>query len=202
MREYGRHGEPCNWLQDCVKHVCTGRQRLCLASALHLPDRTRETVFLEFSPSRNRFPPTVLVIPKDCFSKMPLSRWTTHLPVTCSYQCSIRGCSNQILGDLTLRIRTERVRSTIAPTWKLRFYVENKPQMLFGFRSPVPYGYPAPGRSFLHEFFLAFEALLLLKGKLSVCSSRMHHHDRVCQSNEPNARTRRSKTPPGVGSKI
>ena len=46
--------------------------------------------------------------------------------------------------------------------------------MLFDFRSPLPYGYPAPGRSFLHEF-LAFEAPLLLKGKLSVCSSRMHH---------------------------
>ena len=46
--------------------------------------------------------------------------------------------------------------------------------MLFDFRSPLPYGYPAPGRSFLHEF-LAFEAPLLLTGKLSVCSSRMHH---------------------------
>ena len=43
-----------------------------------------------------------------------------------------------------------------ASTWKFRFYVENKPQTLFDFRYPVPYGYPAPGRSFLHEFFLAF----------------------------------------------
>ena len=67
MREYGRHGEPCNGSQDCVKHACIGRQRLSLASALLLPDRTRETVLLEFPSSRNRFPSTVLVMPKDCF---------------------------------------------------------------------------------------------------------------------------------------
>ena len=67
MREYGRHGEPCNWSQDCVKHACIGRQRLSLASALLLPDRTRETVLLEFPSSRNRFPSIVLVMPKDCF---------------------------------------------------------------------------------------------------------------------------------------
>ena len=201
MREYGRHGEPCNWSQDCVKHACTGRQRLSLASALLSRDRTRETVLLEFPSSRNRFPSTVLVMPKDCFSKSPLSRWTTHLPVTCwyttKYQCSIRGCSKQILGYLALRIQTERVRST-AHTCKLRFYIENKPQKLFDFRSALPYGYPSPEVS-CTNLFLAFEALLLHKGKLSVCSSRMHH---VYQSNKPNARTRRRKTPWGVGSKI
>ena len=119
------------------QHACSGRQRLSLATALHLPDRTRATVLLGFSPSRNRFPSTVLVIPKD-------------------YQRPSRGCSKQILGDLTLRIRTERVRSTIARTCKFRFYIENKAQMLFDFRSPLPYRYPAPGRSFLHEFFSCF----------------------------------------------
>ena len=85
MREYGRHGEPCIWSQDSVEHACTARQRLSLASALLLPDRTRETVLLEFPSSRKRFPSTVLVMAKDWFSKIPLSRWTTHLPVTCWY---------------------------------------------------------------------------------------------------------------------
>ena len=63
--------------------------------------------------------------------------------------------------------------------------------MLFDFRSPLPYGTGTRPQAEVScmNFFLAFEALLLLKGKLSVCSSRMHH---VCQSNEPNARTRRS----------
>ena len=90
MREYGRQGEPCNWSQDCVKHACIGRQRLSLASALLLPDRTRETILLEFPSSRNRFPSTVLVMPKDCFSKIPLSLWTTHiLPVTCWYTSAL-----------------------------------------------------------------------------------------------------------------
>ena len=89
MREYGRHGEPCNWSEDCVKHACTGRQRLSLASALLSRDRTRETVLLEFPSSRNRFPSTVLVMPKDCFSKSPLSSWTTHLPVTCWYTSAL-----------------------------------------------------------------------------------------------------------------
>ena len=46
-------------------------QSLSLASALHLPDRTRETVLLEFPSSRNPFPSTVLVRPKDCFSDAP-----------------------------------------------------------------------------------------------------------------------------------
>ena len=93
MREYGRHGEPCNWSQVSVKHACTARQRFSLASALllphKLPDRTRETVLLEFPSSRNRFPSTVLVMPKDCFSKFPLSRWTTHLPVACWYTSAL-----------------------------------------------------------------------------------------------------------------
>ena len=91
MREYGRHGEPCNWSQDSVKHACTARQRLSLASALLLPDRTRETrtVLLEFPSSRNRFPSTVLVMPKACFSKIPVSRWTTHLPITCWYTSAL-----------------------------------------------------------------------------------------------------------------
>ena len=197
MREYGRQGEPCNWSQDCVEHVCTGRQRLSLASALHLPDRTRETVFLEFSPSRNRFPSTVLVIPKDCFSKMPLSRrWTTHLPVTCSYTSAlfetnlgrshpknsnwegkIHNCAHVKVSVLCWEQATDAVWLQISRALRVS----------------------GPRQKFLAWIFLAFEALLLLKGKLSVCSSRMHH---VCQSNEPNARTRRSKTPWGVGSKI
>ena len=166
MREYGRHGEPCNGSQDCVKHACIGRERLPLASALLLPDRTRETVLLEFPSSRNRFPSTVLVMPKDCFfqdSTQSLNHsLSRHLLV---YQCSIRGCSKQILGDLTLRIPTERIIST-ALTCKLRFYIE-KPQRQFDFRSALPYGYPSPEVSCLN-FFLAFEALLLHKGKLSV----------------------------------
>ena len=96
MREYGRHEEPCNWSQDSVKHACTARQRLSLASALLLPDRTRETVLLEFPSSRNRFPSTVLVMPKYCFSKIPLSRWTTHLPVTCWYTSALfEGATNK-----------------------------------------------------------------------------------------------------------
>ena len=174
-REYGRHGEPCNWSQDCVKHAYTGRQRLSLASALLLPDRTRETVLLDFPSSRNRFSSTFLVMPKDCFPKIPLCRWTTHLHVTCWYQCSIRGCSKQILGDLTLKIPTERVSSTARTCkLKLRFYIENKPEKLFDFRSALPYGYPSSEVSCMN-FVLAFEALLLHKGKLSVCSSRMHH---------------------------
>ena len=89
MREYGRRGEPCNWSQACVKHACIGRQRLSLASALLLPDRTREMVLWEFPSSRNRFPSTVLVMPKDCFSKIPLSLWTTHLHVTCWYTSAL-----------------------------------------------------------------------------------------------------------------
>ena len=89
MMEYGRHRAPCNWSQDCVKYACTGRQRLSLALALLLPDRTRETVLLEFPSSWNHFPSTVLVMPKDGFSKIPLSRWTTHLPVTCWYTSAL-----------------------------------------------------------------------------------------------------------------
>ena len=60
---------------NSLKHACSGRQSLSLASVLLLPDRTRETFLLEFLSSRNRFPSTFLVTPKkDCFSKMPLSR--------------------------------------------------------------------------------------------------------------------------------
>ena len=70
--------------ETCMHRTST----LSLASALHLPDRTRETV-LEFPSTRNRFPSTVLVMPKDCFSKIPLSRWATHLPVTCWYTSAL-----------------------------------------------------------------------------------------------------------------
>ena len=88
--------------------TCTGRQRLSLASALLLPDQTRETVLLEFPSSRNRFPliPPFPSCPKTVFPRFPLSlnhALTRHL---LRYQCSIRGCSKQILGDFTLRIPT------------------------------------------------------------------------------------------------
>ena len=72
MREYGRQGQPCNWWQDCAKHACTGRQRLSLASALLLPDRTRETVLLEFPSSRNRSLPPFSSCPKTIFPRFPL----------------------------------------------------------------------------------------------------------------------------------
>ena len=198
QRENGRHGEPCNWSQDCVKHACIRRQRLSLASALLLPDRTRETLLLEFPSSRNRFPSTVLVMPKDCFSKIPLSRWTTHLPVTCwCDQCSIRGCSKTNFGRSHPKNSNWEGKIHCGHVQAQVLYWEQATEAVWlqicpALRVPVP-------RSFLLEFFLAFEALLLHKGKLSVCSSRMHL---VYQSNEPNARTRRSKTPWGVGSKI
>ena len=101
----------------------------------------------------------------------------------------------QISGNLTLRIPTERVRST-APTCKLRFYIENKPQKLFDFRSALLYGYPSTEVSCMNVF-LAFEVLPLHEGKLSVCSARMHP---VYPSNEltralTRTRRRRSKAP-------
>ena len=75
---------------------------------------------------------------------------TRHLLI---YQRSIRGCSKKILGDLTLRIPTETVRST-ARTCTLRFYVENKPPKLFDFRSALPCGYPSPEVSCMIFFLL------------------------------------------------
>ena len=103
MREYGRHGEPCNWSQDCVKHACTGRQRLSLASALLLPDQTRETVLLEFPSSRNRFPliPPFSSCPNTVFPRFPLSlnhALTRHL---LRHQCSIRGCSKNKFWEIS-----------------------------------------------------------------------------------------------------
>ena len=65
--------------------------------------------------------PPFLSCPKTAFSKIPLCLWTTHLPVTCWYTSALfEGAPKQILGDLTLRIPTERVRST-ARTCKLRW---------------------------------------------------------------------------------
>ena len=181
--------------ETCMHRTST----LVLVSALLLPDWTRENVLLEFPSSRNRFPslPPFSLWPKTVFPRFPKSLNHSLTPHLLIYQCSIRGCSKQISGDLTLRIPTERVTST-ARTCKLKFYIENKRQKLFEFRSALSYGYPSPEVSCMN-FFLAFEALLLQEGKLSVCSSRMHH---VYPSNEPNARTRRNKTPWGAGSKI
>ena len=55
-------------LCQCVKQACTGRQRLSLASVLLLPDRTRETVLLEFLSSRIASFPPFLSCPKTVFS--------------------------------------------------------------------------------------------------------------------------------------
>ena len=83
IREYGRQGESCNATEikqlshACLKHACSGRQSLSLTSALLLPDRTHETFLWELLSSRNRFPSTFLVMPKDCLSKMPLDKALT-----------------------------------------------------------------------------------------------------------------------------
>ena len=155
MREYGRHGEPCNWSQDCVKHVCIRRQRLSLASALLLPDRTRETLLLEFPSSRNRFPSIVFVMPKDCFSKIPLSRWTTHLPVTCwCDQCSSRGCSKTNFGRSHPKNSNWEGKIHCAHVQAQVLYWEQATEAVWlqicpALRVPVP-------RSFLLEFFSCF----------------------------------------------
>ena len=91
IREYGRHGEPCNWSQDCVKDACTGRQRLSLASALLLADRmiVKRSCW-SFPPPEIASHPQFSSCPKTVFPiKIPLSRWTTHLLVTCWYTSAL-----------------------------------------------------------------------------------------------------------------
>ena len=66
--------------ETCMHRTST--LRLSLASALLLPDRTRETVLFEFPPPEIASLPPFSSCPKTVFSKIPLSRWTTHLPVT------------------------------------------------------------------------------------------------------------------------
>ena len=72
MTEYGRHGEPCNGSQDCVKHACSGRQRLSLTSALLLPDRTRERSCWSFPPPEIASLPPFSSCPNTVFPRVPL----------------------------------------------------------------------------------------------------------------------------------
>ena len=72
MREYGRHGEPCNWSQDCVKHACTGRQRLSLASALFCQIELLKRSCWSFPPPEIASLPTFSSCPKPVFPRFPL----------------------------------------------------------------------------------------------------------------------------------
>ena len=72
MKENGRHGEPCNWSQDCVKHACTARQRLSLASALHLPIELVKRSCWSFPPPEIASLPPFLSCPKTVFPRCPL----------------------------------------------------------------------------------------------------------------------------------
>ena len=109
------------------------------------------------------------------------------------------------MGDLALRIPTERVRST-ARTCKLRFYIENKPQKLFDFRSALPYGYPSPEVS-CTNFFLLLKLYYFTKANFrsaapafNTCinpTNRMRGHDEAIRREASVQRSR-----PEVGRSI
>ena len=142
IREYGRKGESCNWNQSsCLQRVWNMHAadvkaclwcRRCFCQ-IELVNRS----CWSFSPPEIASRRPFSSCPKTVFPRCPSVNHSLirHLLI---YQRTIRGCSQQILGDLTLRIRTERVRSTIAWTCKLWFYLESKWQKQSHPRSALP----------------------------------------------------------------
>ena len=189
-------------LQLSVTCIAVEIKNVSLASALLLPDQTRET-FFEFPSSLNCFSSTILFVLKDCFSKMHLCPRITQSLADLPAQSSRVLPTNFGISHPMPRFLTGNVQLEDWPVPQLStnckhaqtLINENKSKKLFDIMSALPHGHLTADVCCMSSNFFFWNG----KRNLLVWSRRMHLV-RV-SFHQANVRIRGSKTPRGISSK-